>query len=455
MANYKKFSNAPLAPMLFKMTVPATIAMLAQALYNTIDSIFVSGLSQNALSGMYIVTPIENVINAVAIGIGIGVNSSMSRSFGKDDHKSAVQYALNGIAIGVVLWLIFMVVCNVLGDDFVWCFTDNESIFYDGFTYIRIISNFCIFNILTQIGFSICQSSGNMVRPMIAQVVGCVLNCLIDPILIYGAGPIPSLGIKGAALSTVSSQCVSMLLTAYLIFGNLNNDKLIKADKIVIEKNKIWNILKVGIPASLTTIVGSVATSFINIIINPYSDSAIALYGIYYRLYSFTFLPIFGLIRAAMPILGYCYGAGDHRRYEQTLNRTCIISVCITTVWALIFFAFPEVLLGLFNPNEELLKIGPVCFRIMNASFLFVGISIPISNTFGAAGKSIYSFVLSFTRQILIILPVLWLLCRNFGLDVGWWAFPIADTLNLVLVYFIYAYFRKKYLKKLFKQNNS
>lgn len=297
---------------------------------------------------------------------------------------------------------------------------------------------------MCQIGYSTLQGSGEMTKPMIAQIIGLCINTLFDPFIIFGIGPFPKLELCGAAISTVISEAISMIIILTMIFKNKNPKTKISIRQYHVELSAIKNILKVGIPASLVTIVSSIATTFINKILIMYSPSAIAVYGIFMKINNFLTMPIFAIIRASGSILGHAYGRKNIKRFKQAVLWSCIYGAIIYGLGALIVNIFPVQLLSIFNTSDEMLQIGVNCMRILSTTFVIAGISIPLSNCFNPAGKSILSLSSSLFRQLIVIVPSCYLLGLVGGIDTLWWAFPLADILNFIYVIIVFKIFIKK-----------
>lgn len=440
----QKLGQTKIAPLIFKMAAPAMISMLVQAAYNFVDSLFLSHYSQNALSAVTLSFPIQMIIISLFVGLGIGVNSVISRRLGEKKKDDAVNSAEHGFFFGIIVWVFLALLAIVLPKVFFEQFTQNQQIIDFGITYITIILVFSISRIIAQIFISILQATGDMISAMIIQSVGALTNILLDWLLIFGIWIFPEMGIAGAAIATVAGQFVSLLL-AVILYASRKNRLKLNLKKFHLNRTISKNILAVAIPASVMQGLSSLMLAGLNKILSNFGDEAYTLLGVYFRIQSFVFMPIFGLTQGMMPVLGYNYGAGNKKRVLQTLKVGLIAAISIMVVGTLIFQLFPAQLLSIFSVSDKIVEIGIPAFRTISTCFIFAAISIILSTLFQAMGDAYFSMIGSFTRQIVVILPAAFVLSRMYGLNQTWLAFPISEFVTVVLafVFFTIEYNRK------------
>lgn len=440
----QKLGQTKIAPLIFKMSAPAMISMLVQAAYNLVDSLFLSHYNQNALSAVTLSFPIQMIIISLFVGLGIGVNSVISRRLGEQKRDEAVNSAEHGFFFGIIVWVFLALLAVVLPKIFFVQFTQNQQIIDFGVTYITIILAFSISRIIAQIFISILQATGDMVSAMIIQITGALTNILLDWLLIFGVWIFPEMGITGAAVATVTGQLVSLIL-AVILYASRKNRLKLNLKKFRLDSSISKNILAVALPASIMQGLSSVMLAGLNKILSNFGDEAYTLLGVYFRIQSFVFMPIFGLTQGMMPVLGYNYGAGNKKRVLKTLKVGVLTAVFIMIIGTLVFQLFPAQILSIFKVSEKIVAIGIPAFRIISTCFIFAAISIILSTLFQAMGDAYLSMIGSFTRQIIVILPAAYILSRVYGLNQTWLAFPIAEFVTVVLafVFFTIEYNRK------------
>ncbi len=440
-----KMGVMPIPKLVISMSLPAIFAMLVQAMYNVVDSIFVSRISEfdnDGLTAISLAFPLQLIVIGVFVGLGVGMNSLISRRLGEKDHASAVLVAENGVLVGVCVYALIAILGSLFAKPFFELFTDNQIVISYATSYTRIVMIFSFGRILAQAGNSILQGTGEMIKPMIAMLIGALLNIILDPILIFGWFGIPAMGVKGAAIATVVAQIISMLYVwRVLLFGN----NIIKPDLKNFKPmlSVIRQILVIGIPVALMQGIGSIMLFVINLILSQFGNIAIDVMGVYFRLQSMVFMPIFGLATGTMPIVGFNFGAKNRRRLKEAIRFSTIVAVCFMTFCFIIFQVFPHKLIGLFNPNEEMLTIGIFAFKRISLVFPIIGITIMFSTAFQAFGKAHYSLIVSVVRQIIIFLPIAYLLSTFNNINIIWYSFLVAETIGVILVSFL---FRKAYL---------
>lgn len=430
--NENKMGTMPVGKLLISMSLPMMISMFVQSLYNIVDSIFVAQISENALTAVSLAFPIQNLLIAVGVGTGVGINSLLSRRLGEGRHDEVSKVALNGIFLTFLSFLVFMVIGFFVPRPYFESQTDNVEIIEYGVSYMRIclIASVGLFGSMT---FErLLQSTGRTLLSMVSQMVGTVFNLVFDPLLIFGMYGFPKLGIAGAAIATVLGQIAAMIVSFIL---NLRKNNEIKFSLKGFKPNGaiIKDIYSVGVPSILLSSIGSIMVYFLNLILGAFSTTAIAVFGVYFKLQSFIFMPVFGLNNGAVPIIAYNYGAKKKIRILKAISFSSIAAFAIMFVGMILFEIFPQQLLMWFNASEEMLFIGTKALRIIALHFPLAAFCIIFGCVFQALGKGIQSMVVSFVRQLIVLLPVAWLLSLTGNVNSVWWAFPIAEGSSLLL----------------------
>lgn len=427
-----KMGVMPVGKLLIQMALPMMISMLVQALYNIVDSIFVGYISENALTAVSLAFPIQNLMIAVATGTGVGINALLSMRLGQKNQNAVNDTAMNGLFLSLCSTLIFIVLGFTIPEVYFKSQTTDLEIIDYGIKYLRV----CLigsFGLFTGITFErLLQATGQTVNSMIAQLAGAITNIVLDPIMIFGLLGCPALGITGAALATVVGQFVTFFVSAYLNFKK-NKEIVFNFKTFKPSKSVIAEIYRVGIPSILLASIGSVMTYLMNLILGAFTMTAVAVFGVYFKLNSFIFMPVFGMNNALVPIIAYNYGARNRKRITGTLKRGVIIILCIMTFGTVLFELFPKFLLGLFNASPEMLEIGIPALRIIAIHFPVAAICIIFMSCFQALGMGITSMIVSFVRQLVVLLPVAYLLSLTGVLSSVWWCFPIAEFSALIL----------------------
>lgn len=422
----------PIPELLISMSLPMMLSMLVQALYNIVDSIFVSQISENALTAVSLAFPVQNLMVAFASGTGVGINALLSRSLGEKDFKMASSSANNGVFLEFITALVFAVLGLLFSLPFYSFQTAEQEITGYGTQYMTIVT-VCSFGMFMQFAFErLLQSTGKTFYTMITQSVGAVINIILDPVLIFGLFGFPRLEVAGAAVATVTGQIVAMLLA---LFFNLkkNHEITLRLKGFRPHGRTIKIIYQVGIPSIIMMAISSVMTLGFNKIMLMFSTTAAAVFGVYFKLNSFIFMPVFGMNNGMIPIVAYNYGARNKSRIIQVIRMSIILAVCIMLAGIVIFQTLPDRLLLLFNASPDMLAIGIPALRTISISFLFAGYCIVVSSVFQALGNGIYSLIVSVARQLLALLPIAWFLARTFGLDATWWSYPLAELVSLVM----------------------
>ena len=431
-----KMGIMPIPKLLISMSLPMIASMLVQALYNIVDSMFVAQLNENALTAVSLAFPIQNLMIAVAAGTGVGINALLSRSLGEKQFDTANTIARNGILLGVLSSLVFAI-AGIFGSRlFFEVQTKDTQIIEYGTQYMSVITIASI-GIFLQITFErLMQSTGKTIFNMITQGLGAIINIILDPILIFGWFGLPAMGVTGAAVATVIGQIIAASL------GIFFNRKYNKEIHVTFKGFKpcgktIGNIYKIGVPSIIMQSIGSLTTFGMNNILLMFSSTAATVFGVYFKLQSFIFMPVFGLTNGMIPIVAYNYGARNKKRIYQTFKLSVIMSVSIMAVGVVIFQTIPATLLGLFEASDHMLAIGVPALRAISLSFVFAGFGIICSATFQALGNGVYSMLMSFARQIVVILPVAFIFAKILGLNAVWYSYPIAEIVSVVMSIFM------------------
>ena len=445
MAQENKMGTMPINRLLVTMSLPMVISMLVQAMYNIVDSIFVSMISQAALTAVSMAFPVQNLIIAVSAGTCVGVNALLSRSLGEKNQENADLAAVNGVFLAVLGFAAFAVFGIFGAEIFFKSQTDNPEIIRMGTQYLQICCVFS-FGIFGEMMFErILQSTGRTFFSMITQGTGAIINIFLDPVLIFGLAGFPKLGIQGAAAATVFGQIVAMFM-ALMFNVTKNHDVHIRFRGFSPNGRIIRLIYSVGVPSIIMQSIGSVMTFGMNKILIGFSETAVAVFGVYFKLQSFIFMPIFGLNNGMIPIVAYNYGARSRKRIMSTVRISIGLAVGIMLIGLVIFQLFTPDLLLLFQADENMLAIGVPALRIISLSFLFAGYCIIVGSVFQAMGNGVYSLIISVARQLVCILPLAWFFAREFGLHAVWYAIPIAEIVSVVLSTVM---FRKIYVEKI------
>lgn len=440
-----KMGVMPVNKLVVSMSLPIVISMLVQALYNIVDSIFVSRLGENALTTLSLAFPIQNLMISVGVGTSIGINALLSRSLGERKQKQANLAATNGVFLAGVTYIIFAIFGLFFAQKFFETQTSDLEIIRYGTQYLGICTIFS-FGIFMQLTYErIMQSTGNTFYTMLTQGLGAIINIILDPILIFGLFGLPKLEVAGAAIATVIGQICAMFLCIYLNHKK-NKEVRISFKAFRPDLHTIKIIYMVGIPSIFMMSIASVMTFGFNKILLLYSNTATAVFGIYFKLQSFFFMPVFGINNGMVPIIAYNYGARNKKRLMDTLKISTLLAVGVMVIGLFIFQVFPRQLLELFNASDDMLAIGVKALRAISLSFVFAGFCIIVGSIFQALGNGLYSLIISFARQLILILPVAYILAKLFGLHAIWYSFPIAELASLFLTVL---FFRRIYKEKI------
>lgn len=427
-----KMGTMEVRRLILTMSLPIMISMLVQALYNIVDSMFVARVSEAALAAVSLCYPIQMIMVAVACGTGVGINALLSRYLGEKKREKASQVAMHGLFCAICNWLVFAVIGLFFSEAFLRLFSDDVQIIMMGVSYMQICT-ICSFGVFVQITYErIMQSTGNTIYNMVIQGVGALINIILDPIFIFGLGPVPALGTAGAAIATVIGQIVAMFL------GIIITQKKVREIQLSVRGFHLDGMImkamyRIAIPAILMQSIMSFMTVMMNMILAPFSEMAVSVFSIYYKLQQFVFMAVLGMNNALIPILSYNYGAHQMERIREGIRFALWMSCVIMAIGTVVFQLFPTQLLYLFDAKETLLSIGIPALRTISVSFVFAGISMVLCSVFQALGSPNHSLLVTLLRQMVILLPLAYGFSSAFGLDMCWWSFPITEVLCALL----------------------
>ena len=430
-----KMGTMPENKLLLSMAVPMMISMLVQALYNIVDSIFVSRICEDALTAVSMAFPWQNIVIAIAVGFGVGINALLSRALGQKNAERVNQVAVNGLLLAGLSYLLVLVAGLIGIRAYMRTQTDIETIVNYGITYLNICI-LCSFGVFVEITFErFLQATGRTVYSMITQLTGAITNIILDPILIFGLLGFPKLGIAGAAWATVIGQCVGAVVAVML--NHFKNPEVhLRLRHIRPNGRLMGEITAISIPSIIMSCISSLTCFVMNMILIAYSSTAVAVFGVYFKLQSFVFMPVFGLNNGMVPIIAYNYGAQKPERIHKTIRLGMVYAVAIMVVGLLVFQLIPKELLLMFDASDAMLEIGAPALRIMSLAFVFAGIGIVSGSSCQAFGYSVYSMLISIARQIVVLIPAAYLLSLTGVLRSIWFAFPIAEIFSLILSLF-------------------
>ena len=438
----------PIFKLVVNMSLPMIISMLVQALYNVVDSMFVSRVSENALTAVSLAFPAQNLMIGVATGTAVGVNALLSKSLGEKNYKRANQIAENGIFLSFIGFLIFLIFGLFGTEVFFRTQTDIEDIISSGVDYLRVCSCFS-FGIFGQIIFErLMQSTGRTFYTMITQGVGAIINIVLDPIFIFGYFGLPAMGAKGAAIATVIGQIIAFIIAA-ILNKKKNTDIDLKLKEFRPNLKIIGRIYSIGIPSIIMVAVGSIMTFSINKIVIAFTETAAAVFGVYFKLQSFVFMPLFGMNYGVIPIISFNYGARNKQRVMKTIGVAILFALFFMAIGLAAMQILPKELLSIFNASDQMIKIGVPALKTISISYIFAGFSVVLISVFQAFGKGLFSMSISIARQLVVLVPCAYLLSKTGELDNVWWAFPIAEVMSVLVAGAFFIYLYKKVITKL------
>lgn len=435
--------------LLISMSLPMIVSMLFQALYNVVDSVFVSRYSMDGLTAVSTAFPIQNLMIGVFSGLGVGFNAFISKALGEKKFDRANEVARQGIFLEAIGYIIFLVIGLFFAGTFMRSQTSDAQVIKYGTEYLEVCCC-CAFGIAFQMTFErLLQSTGRTMYSMITQILGAVINLILDPIMIFGYFGCPSMGVKGAAIATVCGQCIAGTLA--MIFNIKKNPDLhITLKKFRPHGEIIGKILGVGVPSIVMVAIGSVMNYFLNLILYSFSKLAVAVFGAYFKVQSMAFMPVFGLNNGMIPIISYNYGAKKPSRMIKTMKLGVLVACCIMIFCLVLMQLFPGQVLKIFDATDDMLSMGIPAVRIMSTAFIFAGFSVTCSGMFQAVGKGVYSMIVSMARQLFVILPVAYFLSKAMNSVNGvWLAFPIAEVCSVVVSAILLGQVYKKIIKPL------
>ena len=429
MVQENKMGTMPVNKLLISMSLPMIISMLVQAMYNVVDSVFVAQISENALTAVSLAFPLQNLMIAFAGGTAVGVNALLSRSLGEKNQEHVNHTATNSVFIFLMTALIFMIGGLTLSHLFFTVQTSNAEIVTAGTQYSMIVVG-CSIGLFSQFLFErLLQATGRTIHTMITQGLGAIINIILDPIFIFGLFGMPKMGVAGAAIATVTGQIIACLL-AIVLNLKYNHDIQFQWKSFKPNIQIIKQIYSVGIPSIIMQSIGSVMTFGMNTILIGFSTTATAVFGVYFNLQSFVFMPVFGLNNGMIPIIAYNLGARQSKRMFDTIKLAMIYATGMMLIGVILFESIPQILLGFFNASQAMIQIGTPALRIIAIHFLFAGYSIVCSALFQAVGKGTYSLLTSLIRQLFVLLPCAYLLSLTGNIHLIWLCFPIAEIVS-------------------------
>ena len=443
-----RMGTEPIPKLLFSMAIPMMLSMMVQALYNVVDSIFVAKLSEDALTAVSLGFPMQNLLIAFATGLGVGINALLSRSLGEKNQRMVNESARQGFFLEMATAVIFMLIGFFGAGVFIRSQTDIASIVPDAITYLNICIGVCPFCFMAIFFERMLQATGKTKLSMVAQMTGAIINIIMDPILIFGLLGFPAMGVAGAAIATVFGQFCGAI-TAMVLHLKYNKEIHLSFKGFRPNGHVIGIILGVGVPSIIMASIGSVMTYSMNRILNGFTSTAVAVFGIYFKLQSFIFMPVFGMNNAIVPIIAYNYGARHPDRMKKTIKLAVAVAVAIMVCGFTLMQLIPHVFLGMFDASADMLAIGVPALRTISISFLAAGACIIIGSTFQALGKGTYSMTVSIARQLVVLVPVAWLMSRTGNLNAVWWAFPIAEIMGVFCTVLFFLHLNKTIIKPL------
>ena len=427
----------PVFPLLVSMALPNVISMLVNSLYNIVDSLFVAQINEQAMTALSLVFPIQNFVNAVAIGFGIGINALVALYRGAGDYDRADAAATHGMTLSVLHGILCTLAATAVMPGFLARFTADGTIVSMGVTYSTIVFLFATVNMASLAFEKLFQAVGRMKLTMIALISGCVCNILLDPVLIFGLGPVPAMGIAGAALATGIGQAATLVI--YLVvYSTTESPVHLRRKALRPDLSLEGRLYAIGVPAILNLALPSLLVTFLNGLLAAFSESYVVVLGIYYKLQTFLYLPANGIVQGMRPLIGYNYGAKEHARVAKLYQLTLGMSAVIMAAGTVICMAASAPLIGLFSSNPETIAIGQTALRIICLGFVVSAVSTTSSGALEGLGKGAASLVISLCRYVIFIMPLAWLLCRQLGPTGVWHAFWVTEVLSAVIAFAVY-----------------
>lgn len=443
-----KLAKMPIPKLVLNMSLPAILAMTVQALYNIVDSYFVAKDSLAGMTAVSLAFPIQMIIVAISVGIGVGINSCVSRNLGAHNEDAAINIAKHGIVLTMSLYLILLLIGIFAVDVYIPLFTRDPEVIQAGISYTKIVLMFSFAQMLAQSIISILQGTGDMVSSMIVQIIGALTNCILDPIMIFGLFGCPAMHVAGAAYATIIGQFLSLLSALFFMYKK--KDHLpISLKNFKLNTSILMNIIKIGLPSAIMQAVGSVMLTGMNLVLSQFGDAAITVMGIYFKLQSFAYMPLFGMNQGVLPILSFNYGAQMKNRFTEALRFETGLSFGYTLLALIVFQLFPRELLTIFSAEGEIMELGIISLRILSLAFPIAAISIALSPVFQSLSRASVTMITSILRQLVLLLPLSFILFRYFGVEIGWLAFPIAEFIATTYNIIMYRKVKKQIIDKM------
>lgn len=431
MTKTNKLESMPMPKLVVNMALPLMISLLVQSLYNIVDSIFVASLSESALTATSIVFPVQMFMIAVGVGTGVGVNAALSKNIGAKNTSMVQNVATTGTVLSLISSAVFMILGFTVTNAFVNAFTDDKIIADYAVQYISICMIFCMGNMIATMFQRFLQSVGDTFYSMLSLIAGAVTNLILDPILIFGLFGVPALGIRGAAIATVIGQWISAIAAICLNYAK-NPTVRIKFKGYKMSRSVVVQIYKVGFPTIITQSIGSIMVALVNGILMPFSSTAVAFFGVYYKTQNFLFMPMNGLGQAAIPIVGFSYGAKKYNRIKDAIKTIIPIAVGISLLATVIFFAFPQPILELFSPSEDMLAIGVPALRIISLTFVLASLTTVLGYLISGLGNGFVHMLGTALRQLIIFVPLVYVFAANFGIENVWYSVWISEIIAVI-----------------------
>lgn len=424
-------------PLLLSMSLPMVISMAVNSLYNIVDSYFVAKISEDAMTALSLVFPIQNFINAVAIGFGVGINAMIAQYLGAGRRDKADEALTQGMVLAVIHGIVMMILCIIGIPYFLRLFTTDANVIALGVRYATIVFSFSVILSVNLTFEKMNQAIGNMKITMISLLIGCGLNIILDPMIIFGIGPFPELGIAGAALATGFGQCVPIVI---YIAAYLKRPKRVafRREYLHLTREVTKRLYSIGVPAILNMALTSVLTTALNAILAAFSQTYVLVLGIYYKLQTFLYMPANGIIQGMRPLIGYNYGAGEHKRVEQLYRLTLLLNICIMTAGMILCLTIPGKLMGAFAENPQTIQNGVTALHIICFGFILSAVSVTACGALEGLGKGIPSLLISLSRYVVLIIPLALIFSRFFGAAGVWHAFWVTEALSAVFAVIIY-----------------
>ena len=444
-----RMGTAPVGKLLASMAWPLMLSMLVQACYNMVDSLYVSRLGESAVTAMGLAFPVQNMQIGFASGIAVGVNALLSKSLGENNRERASKAAGTGILLVLIAGVVFLLFGIFGARPFFEMQSDVKTTIDGGTAYVSICSILSLGIFIEILGERLLQASGKTIFTLYTQGTGAVINILLDPVFIFGWGPIPALGIAGAAVATVIGQWIAAIMA---VFFNLryNHDVTFSLKNIRFHKYTTGPILAVGIPSTLMMAIGSVMNFGMNMIFQSFRETATAVFGLYYKIQSLFFMPVFGINNATISIVAFNYGARQPERIKKALKLTIGAMLCFMIAGVVVFETIPGLLMDLFEAGEEMRKMGISALRIVALHFPLAAVGIGLGASFQALGNGVYSSITSLCRQLIVLLPAAWLLSLSGDVNLVWWSFPIAEVVSLMVTVFLFTRIYRQKVKPLY-----